>query len=778
MISPYIFAGIACAVFLFIFSLRIKAGRLFYSFAELAIFYALMRIAPLMMYENHGLMNVLALAEDFVILAAGFFLSKKQLGVQNAKLIAAVYLFNPLAAAAVITGHFGAMALLPLAYTIVYGAGIILRQKKPLFDAKRFFPEYIWICAGGYFMMLADDCLLQKTTDMFFGENYPTLLVTAMAVVVTGVVLTIRKLRVILREDKPAEKTAAPPEAALAAPEEPQRWNAKNTIAVIALTAGYAAAALFNLGAASAPSSGMHFGSGEGEACQVVIDLGEYTALSEVSVFLGRESKRAVSLCALDESTNEWTDIVSKYEIPSPYQWNDIPINLRLRCLRIEFLDSSADVLEVVLKDDSGRTVSPVSAEKFPALFDEQELYPEYPTYFYGTMFDEVYHGRTAYEFMNDLPIYENTHPPLGKTIISAGIALFGMNPFGWRIMCVVFGTAMVPLMYAFAWRLSKRRGAAFLGGFLTATEFMHFTLSRIATIDIIVGCFILMMFFFMYLYIDETRNGAGAARRYALLLLCGVSMGLACATKWTGAYAALGIAILFFVFLVKHCKNSLRGKELFGYLLRLFAVCAVCFIAVPAVIYVSSYFEFAQVYTDKNILQHALENAQYMLGFHKSALSGHPYSSEWYEWIIDSKPLLDALTETADNHISSVATFVNPLVAWGGIAALLHNIYLWRIREDTKAQYLVISYLAMLMPWLFIHRTVFIYQYFACVPLLILMVINSVINLKAERKLTTALIAVSGALFLMFYPVLSGLNVPREYIGKVLEWLTTWRFE
>ena len=83
-----------------------------------------------------------------------------------------------------------------------------------------------------------------------------------------------------------------------------------------------------------------------------------------------------------------------------------------------------------------------------------------------------------------------------------------------------------------------------------------------------------------------------------------------------------------------------------------------------------------------------------------------------------------------------------------------------------------------MLMPWLFIHRTVFIYQYFACVPLLILMVINSVINLKAERKLTTALIAVSGALFLMFYPVLSGLNVPREYIGKVLEWLTAWRFE
>lgn len=70
--------------------------------------------------------------------------------------------------------------------------------------------------------------------------------------------------------------------------------------------------------------------------------------------------------------------------------------------------------------------------------FDEQELYEDGITYQDQTIFDEIYHGRTAYEFLHGLPIYENTHPPLGKTLISVGIAVFGMNPFGWRFMCVV----------------------------------------------------------------------------------------------------------------------------------------------------------------------------------------------------------------------------------------------------------------------------------------------------------------------------------------------------
>ena len=42
--------------------------------------------------------------------------------------------------------------------------------------------------------------------------------------------------------------------------------------------------------------------------------------------------------------------------------------------------------------------------------------------------FDEIYHGRTGYEQLHRMPVYETTHPPLGKDFIMLGIALFGMT--------------------------------------------------------------------------------------------------------------------------------------------------------------------------------------------------------------------------------------------------------------------------------------------------------------------------------------------------------------
>lgn len=178
------------------------------------------------------------------------------------------------------------------------------------------------------------------------------------------------------------------------------------------------------------------------------------------------------------------------------------------------------------------------------------------------------------------------------------------------------------------------------------------------------------------------------------------------------------------------------------------------------------------------DVLEHAISNAKHMLGYHTATVFDHPYSSEWYEWIVDRRSLLDAFNLTAGNGASCVATLASPLIAWGGIAALLHNMYLWRIEGNEKSQYLIPAYISMLMPWFFVHRTVFIYQYFICVVILILMIVNSVISLKAVRKWAIGLAASSGALFLMFYPVISGLSVWRAYIAKVLEWLTTWRFE
>ena len=115
-------------------------------------------------------------------------------------------------------------------------------------------------------------------------------------------------------------------------------------------------------------------------------------------------------------------------------------------------------------------------------------------------MFDEVYHARTANEIVEGRTIYETTHPPLGKWWMSLGIRVFGMTPFGWRCVCALFGILMVPVSYAFMRKISRSTWIASFAALLIVFDFMHFTLSRIGTIDVIVGFFILLTFYLMYL--------------------------------------------------------------------------------------------------------------------------------------------------------------------------------------------------------------------------------------------------------------------------------------
>ena len=65
-------------------------------------------------------------------------------------------------------------------------------------------------------------------------------------------------------------------------------------------------------------------------------------------------------------------------------------------------LTCNSDILslfELVLIDDDGNIVTPVNADDYPNLFDESDKYDE-KDFRNGTYFDEVYHARTAYEYI------------------------------------------------------------------------------------------------------------------------------------------------------------------------------------------------------------------------------------------------------------------------------------------------------------------------------------------------------------------------------------------
>ena len=82
-------------------------------------------------------------------------------------------------------------------------------------------------------------------------------------------------------------------------------------------------------------------------------------------------------------------------------------------------------------------------------------------------------------------------------------------------------------------------------GSALFAFEFMHFTQTRIATIDTYGVFFTLVSFLFMWRWISEPYEKR-LRSTWGNLALSGLFFGIGCACKWTVLYTGVGLAVLW----------------------------------------------------------------------------------------------------------------------------------------------------------------------------------------------------------------------------------------
>lgn len=189
-------------------------------------------------------------------------------------------------------------------------------------------------------------------------------------------------------------------------------------------------------------------------------------------------------------------------------------------------------------------------------------MVPERPGYMDSMYFDEVYHGRTAYEQIHNMTWYENTHPPLGKVFISWSILLFGMTPFGWRFAGTLAGVLMVPAIYYLAKLLFKKTGLAFAAAFLFTFDFMHLAQTRLGTIDSYPVLFIIMGFACMLHYAHMSFYHEKLGRTLVPLFFSGLFMGLGIASKWIGSMPGR-LAVFFFAILYSRFAQYRQAKRL-----------------------------------------------------------------------------------------------------------------------------------------------------------------------------------------------------------------------
>lgn len=591
-------------------------------------------------------------------------------------------------------------------------------------------------------------------------------------------------------------------------------------IIVSAITLIYSAVAFFNLGTMSAPETAWT-SSLAGET--VVFDLGETRTFNmtyyggicnssfTVSFSEDGEAWSEKQLAIYDQGeifrwlwftpaerkdNGDFTKLTSGYPMQTARYISIEAEKAGLILHEIGFLDENGEALpiESVMSygGDGERTNNPA------LLTDEQDTVPAYPSYYNSTYFDEIYHARTAYEHLNGLRPYETTHPPLGKVMIMWGIQLFGMTPFGWRFTGTLLGCLMLPAMYLLAKQLFKKTEFAAIATLLLSLDCMHFTQTRISTIDTYGVFFIILMYLFMFRYCQMNFFVDDFKKTLVPLGLSGLMMGLGIASKWICIYAAAGLAILFFYTLIRRYIEYRQAQEMRGggaaeekarrkfwkYFWITGGFCVVFFIIIPLLIYYFSYYWYMKPLGGLDIER--VWRAQLgMFNYHKG-LTGdtHFFQSPWYEWPLIIKPMwfYSGTEFMEEGVVSSISCMGNPAVWWVGAAAMIFVMArLFSLKGDRTDLFIVLGFAAQYLPWVLVPRSMFIYHYFASVPFIILATVQVYRWMESRewRWRKPAMITVLAAaliLFIAFYPLMSGTPVLRSY-ANYLRWFNWYNF-
>ena len=383
----------------------------------------------------------------------------------------------------------------------------------------------------------------RKGVTWFFTNLSPAFLLAVLGILVCGAFFgyywyCLRPRPRSLEWIAMAEESSKPRRLTLTLPCHPME---KRDIApILALTAVYALTAFFQLGSRQVPQNGVKFQQGD----SFEFSYDQPVTVDTVSLY----TSLGTGYYTLEWETEDgtWQSIRPEQPYNSLFKWHvlDLTSNVDQNGLEMttdnENLDSdpigpiTASRFRLTAASaprEEGLWLSelalwnggtPLSVpdqvdEGIRALFDEHSLWADKATYLNSSYFDEIYHPRTALEHLNNVYPYEVSHPPLGKLILSIGIAIFGMVPAGWRFMGTLFGVLMAPILYVFLKNLFGKTPVALCGTALFTFDFMHLVQTRIATIDTYGVFFILVSYYFMYRWLAVP---AGKKLRWYILPL------------------------------------------------------------------------------------------------------------------------------------------------------------------------------------------------------------------------------------------------------------------
>lgn len=543
----------------------------------------------------------------------------------------------------------------------------------------------------------------------------------------------------------------------------------------------YSVIAFTNLGSTKNPQTFYKFSSLEDE---VILEIEEgQKSISKIRMFAGAETG------SIDNGTydiyvsvdNESYEFVTTVTETMAFSWDDYEINRDFKYIKLVARNYGTDLGEIQLYDNYGtKVVAKAYSDNAKNLVDEKEVVPATISYMNSAYFDEVYFARSAYEYIHGINAMEWVHPPLGKLIQAIPVAIFGMAPFWYRLMGTIAGILMIPVMYALGKTIFKDRKFGFLAALLMMFDNFHFAQSRMGTVDTFLVLFMMLSALFMYKYILLKKDDA-MKKKLIYLGLSGLFVGCAIATKWTGLYVGLALAITFFTDLFfKYGYKAKNTKKEKNDLLKIIGFCVIVFVIVPLAIYFFSYILFPNVYPGEvNSVSKVVDQMKNMYEYHSTLQEGHDFSSSWYTWPIMQRPVWYYSGALGSTMRGTIVGIGNPAIWWFGIIASIFALVMALIKRNKEHGFIVLFILCTWLPYLFIGRAMFLYHFFPTLPFLMLAVVAFIKFISEKLKNNSFMvfyIAVVILLFTYFYPAVSGVPTSNEYL-ETLRWFSTWYF-
>ncbi|WP_067816570.1 dolichyl-phosphate-mannose--protein mannosyltransferase [Nocardia inohanensis] len=395
-----------------------------------------------------------------------------------------------------------------------------------------------------------------------------------------------------------------------------------------------------------------------------------------------------------------------------------------------------------------------------------------YPTDGKTPVFDEKHYAPQGWQVLNGGGTEDNpgyglvVHPPVGKQMIALGEWIFGYNGWGWRFTAAVSGTILVLLVIRIVRRMTRSTLIGAFAGILIICDGLTFVSSRLGMLDIFQALFVTAAFGCLIVDRDEMRTRMALVAAEGRLgdsdfgprlgvrwwrFGAGLMLGLACGTKWSGAYWIIGFAALSLGFDLAARRGYRVRRPFAGVAVRDLGPTIWALAVVPVMVYLGSFYAWFASETSYDRwavgvkvgrdgafswVPAALRSLWFyggeVLTFHKeltnSAGNHHPWESKPWTWPMGLRPMLYYYADTnvggcgQSQCVKAVMAIGTPALWWVAFPMLAWAMWRSMVRRDWRYAAVLVGYGAGFLPWfLSLDRQMYFFYAVPLAPFLVM---------------------------------------------------------